>query len=84
MYVVPGETALAFYEAEKPTDKPVPVVPFEAGQYFSENPQEVDRPVFFYIDTEFAEDPRMVNVDFITLSYTFSEVKEGRPVPDYD
>lgn len=39
--VVPGETALAFYTARNPTDKPVTgistynVVPFEAGQYFN-------------------------------------------------
>uniref|UniRef100_A0A8C0TUA1 Cytochrome c oxidase assembly protein COX11, mitochondrial n=1 Tax=Canis lupus familiaris TaxID=9615 RepID=A0A8C0TUA1_CANLF len=77
-WVVPGETALAFYKAKNPTDKPVigistyNVVPFEAGQYFNKiqcfcfeeqrlNPQEeVDMPVFFYIDPEFAEDPRMV------------------------
>ncbi|XP_077708796.1 cytochrome c oxidase assembly protein COX11, mitochondrial isoform X2 [Canis aureus] len=101
--VVPGETALAFYKAKNPTDKPVigistyNVVPFEAGQYFNKiqcfcfeeqrlNPQEeVDMPVFFYIDPEFAEDPRMVNVDLITLSYTFFEAKEGQqlPVPGY-
>lgn len=50
------------------------------------NPQEeVDMPVFFYIDPEFAEDPKMVNVDFITLSYTFFEAKEGHmPVPGYN
>ncbi|XP_019800925.1 cytochrome c oxidase assembly protein COX11, mitochondrial isoform X2 [Tursiops truncatus] len=51
------------------------------------NPQEeVDMPVFFYIDPEFAEDPRMVNVDLITLSYTFFEAKEGHklPVPGYN
>ncbi|XP_055983365.1 cytochrome c oxidase assembly protein COX11, mitochondrial [Sorex fumeus] len=103
IYVVPGETALAFYRAKNPTDKPVigistyNVVPFEAGQYFNKiqcfcfeeqrlNPQEeVDMPVFFYIDPEFAEDPRMVNVDFITLSYTFFEAKEGHmPVPGYN
>ncbi|XP_066120099.1 cytochrome c oxidase assembly protein COX11, mitochondrial isoform X1 [Saccopteryx bilineata] len=103
IYVVPGETALAFYKAKNPTDKPVigistyNVVPFEAGQYFNKiqcfcfeeqrlNPQEeVDMPVFFYIDPEFAEDPRMVNVDLITLSYTFFEAKEGHrlPVPGY-
>ncbi|CAK7291289.1 Cytochrome c oxidase assembly protein COX11, mitochondrial [Vulpes lagopus] len=103
IYVVPGETALAFYKAKNPTDKPVigistyNVVPFEAGQYFNKiqcfcfeeqrlNPQEeVDMPVFFYIDPEFAEDPRMVNVDLITLSYTFFEAKEGQqlPVPGY-
>ncbi|GAB1296664.1 Cytochrome c oxidase assembly protein COX11, mitochondrial [Apodemus speciosus] len=104
IYVVPGETALAFYKAKNPTDKPVigistyNVVPFEAGQYFNKiqcfcfeeqrlNPQEeVDMPVFFYIDPEFAEDPRMVNVDLITLSYTFFEAKEGHklPVPGYN
>lgn len=38
---MPGETALAFYKAKNPTDKPVigistyNVVPFEAGQYFN-------------------------------------------------
>ncbi|KAF7247024.1 Cytochrome c oxidase assembly protein COX11, mitochondrial, partial [Varanus komodoensis] len=41
VYVVPGETALAFYKARNPTDKPIigistyNVVPFEAGQYFN-------------------------------------------------
>lgn len=41
MQVVPGETALAFYRAKNPTDKPIigistyNVVPFEAGQYFN-------------------------------------------------
>ncbi|KAM9463029.1 cytochrome c oxidase assembly protein COX11, mitochondrial isoform 2-T3 [Clarias gariepinus] len=41
IYIVPGETALAFYTAENPTDKPVigistyNVVPYEAGQYFN-------------------------------------------------
>ncbi|XP_042528140.1 cytochrome c oxidase assembly protein COX11, mitochondrial [Dipodomys spectabilis] len=104
IYVVPGETALAFYKAKNPTDKPIigistyNVVPFEAGQYFNKiqcfcfeeqrlNPQEeVDMPVFFYIDPEFAEDPRMVNVDLITLSYTFFEAKEGEklPLPGYN
>ncbi|CAI8018905.1 Cytochrome c oxidase assembly protein COX11, mitochondrial [Geodia barretti] len=39
--IVPGETALAFYSAKNPTDRPVTgistynVVPFEAGQYFN-------------------------------------------------
>ncbi|XP_066519326.1 cytochrome c oxidase assembly protein COX11, mitochondrial [Hoplias malabaricus] len=103
IYVVPGETALAFYKARNPTDKPVigistyNVVPFEAGQYFNKiqcfcfeeqrlNPQEeVDMPVFFYIDPEFDEDPRMARVDNIILSYTFFEAKEGQklPLPGY-
>lgn len=39
--MLPGETALAFYTACNPTDKPVTgistynVLPFEAGQYFN-------------------------------------------------
>lgn len=39
--VVPGETALAFYTAENPSDQPIAgistynVVPFDAGQYFN-------------------------------------------------
>lgn len=42
-------------------------------------------PVFFYIDPEFDEDPRMARVDTITLSYTFFEAKEGQklPLPGY-
>ncbi|XP_020786309.1 cytochrome c oxidase assembly protein COX11, mitochondrial [Boleophthalmus pectinirostris] len=103
IYVVPGETALAFYRAKNPTDKPIigistyNVVPFEAGQYFNKiqcfcfeeqrlNPhEEVDMPVFFYIDPEFDVDPRMARVDTITLSYTFFEAKEGQrlPLPGY-
>ncbi|XP_029977745.1 cytochrome c oxidase assembly protein COX11, mitochondrial [Sphaeramia orbicularis] len=103
IYVVPGETALAFYRAKNPTDKAIigistyNVVPFEAGQYFNKiqcfcfeeqrlNPhEEVDMPVFFYIDPEFDVDPRMARVDTITLSYTFFEAKEGQklPLPGY-
>lgn len=73
------------------------VVPFEAGQYFNKiqcfcfeeqqlNPhEEVDMPVFFYIDPEFCDDPKMEFVDTITLSYTFFESKEGLnlPVPSF-
>jgi cytochrome c oxidase assembly protein subunit 11 len=39
--IVPGETALAFYSARNPTDKPVVgiatynVIPFDAGVYFN-------------------------------------------------
>ena len=42
-------------------------------------------PVFFYIDPEINEDPRMELVDEIVLSYTFFEVKEGLelPLPSY-
>lgn len=101
--VIPGETALAFYTAKNPTDKPIigistyNVIPYEAGLYFNKiqcfcfeeqrlNPHEqVDMPVFFYIDPGFAEDPKLEHVDSITLSYTFFEAKEGLklPLPGY-
>ncbi|KAH9513010.1 Cytochrome c oxidase assembly protein cox11, mitochondrial [Bulinus truncatus] len=101
--VYPGETALAFYTAKNPTDKPIigistyNILPYEAGQYFNKiqcfcfeeqrlNPNEqVDMPVFFYIDPEFAEDPKLEHVDSIMLSYTFFESKEGveLPLPGY-
>ncbi|XP_064118368.1 cytochrome c oxidase assembly protein ctaG-like [Macrobrachium nipponense] len=97
--VLPGETALAFYTARNPTDRPVigvstyNVIPFDAGQYFNKiqcfcfeeqllNPhEEVHMPVFFYIDPEFVDDPKMENVDRLTLSYTFFEAREGVPIP---
>lgn len=42
-------------------------------------------PVFFYIDPEFAEDPRMEFIDTIVLSYKFFESKDGVniPIPSY-
>ena len=42
-------------------------------------------PVFFYIDPEFAEDPKLAGTNQITLSYTFFEAKEGLqlPLPGY-
>lgn len=97
--VAPGETALAFYTARNPTDRPVigvstyNVIPFDAGLYFNKiqcfcfeeqllNPhEEVHMPVFFYIDPEFADDPKMEGVDTLTLSYTFFEAREGVPLP---
>ena len=38
-------------------------------------------PVFFYIDPEFAIDPKMENVSQLTLSYTFFEAREGLQLP---
>jgi cytochrome c oxidase assembly protein subunit 11 len=61
------------------------IVPFDAGKFFSKiqcfcfdeqmlNPgEELDMPVFFYIDPEFENDSRMDYVDEIVLSYTFFE-----------
>lgn len=65
------------------------VIPYEAGQYFNKiqcfcfeeqrlNPhEEVNMPVFFYIDPEFAEDPNLAKVNEITLSYTFFKARDG-------
>ena len=72
------------------------MVPFEAGAYFNKiqcfcfeeqrlNPgEEVDMPVFFYIDPDYATDPFLENTDTITLSYTFFESKPGLKLPTYN
>ena len=72
------------------------VVPFEAGAYFNKiqcfcfeeqrlNPgEEVDMPVFFYIDPDFEKDPFLQETNEITLSYTFFESKPGLQLPSYN
>ena len=64
------------------------VAPQQAGAYFNKVQcfcfeeqrlragEKVDMPVFFYIDPEFAVDPRMQGIENITLSYTFFKVNE--------
>lgn len=45
--------------------------------------EEVDMPVFFFLDPEFAEDPLMNRIDSVTLSYTFFKAKyddQSQPV----
>ena len=37
--------------------------------------EEVDMPVFFFIDPEFASDPLMRGIEQVTLSYTFFKAK---------
>ncbi|KAI8854830.1 cytochrome c oxidase assembly protein CtaG/Cox11, domain-containing protein [Chytridium lagenaria] len=63
------------------------VTPARAAQYFNKiqcfcfeeqklaAKEEVDMPVFFYIDPEFAYDPRMKDISQITLHYTFFKSK---------
>ncbi|KAI8926624.1 cytochrome c oxidase assembly protein CtaG/Cox11-domain-containing protein [Entophlyctis helioformis] len=63
------------------------VTPAKAAQYFNKIQcfcfeeqklaagEEVDMPVFFYIDPEFATDPWMADVRSITLHYTFFKSK---------
>uniref|UniRef100_A0A915E1K8 Inositol hexakisphosphate and diphosphoinositol-pentakisphosphate kinase n=1 Tax=Ditylenchus dipsaci TaxID=166011 RepID=A0A915E1K8_9BILA len=99
IYVHPGETALAFYTAKNPTDKPIIGIssynlsPYEAAYYFNKiqcfcfeeqilNPgEEVDLPVFFYIDPDFANDPALEFMDQLLLSYTFFEAKSDLKLP---
>ncbi len=59
------------------------VIPLKAGVYFNKiqcfcfeeqrlkAKEDVNMPVFFFLDPEFLKDPHMKNVDHITLSYTF-------------
>ncbi|KAG1046782.1 hypothetical protein G6F46_010228 [Rhizopus delemar] len=59
------------------------VTPYRAGSYFNKiqcfcfeeqklSPgEDVDMPVFFFIDPDFLDDPLMKDVNTITLSYTF-------------
>jgi len=97
--LVPGETVLAFYTAENPSDKPISgvstynVVPYQAAQYLNKiqcfcfdeqrlNPHEqVDMPVFFYIDPDYVKDPELVGADVLTLSYTFFQAREEFRLP---
>lgn len=47
--------------------------------------EEVDMPVFFFIDPEFAKDPAMKNIDDVVLNYAFFKASYGdgelSPVP---
>ncbi|CCH63038.1 hypothetical protein TBLA_0J00380 [Henningerozyma blattae CBS 6284] len=90
VYVLPGETALAFYRAKNKskTDDIIgmatySITPGGSAPYFNKiqcfcfeeqmlkKGEEVDMPVFFFIDPEFASDPSMRNIDDIILHYTF-------------
>ncbi|XP_058803873.1 cytochrome c oxidase assembly protein COX11, mitochondrial isoform X2 [Phymastichus coffea] len=78
----------------QPQQKEIKVVP---GQYFNkiqcfcfeeqrlEPNEQVDMPVFFFVDPDFSEDPKMEMVNELVLSYTFFEAKEGSklPIPSY-
>jgi Cytochrome c oxidase assembly protein CtaG/Cox11 len=46
--------------------------------------EEIDMPVFFFLDPEMLDDPAMDNVSDITLSYTFFKTGEEVPVLEAD
>lgn len=66
------------------------VTPYRAASYFNKiqcfcfeeqklRPgEDVDMPVFFFIDPDFLEDPLMKDVNTITLSYTFFNSKNAK------
>ncbi|VDL59423.1 unnamed protein product [Hymenolepis diminuta] len=66
------------------------VLPIEAAKYFNKiqcfcfeeqrlNPgEEVDLPVFFFLDPEFDDDPHLMRTNKITLHYTFFEAKKEK------
>lgn len=67
------------------------VLPMKAGLYFNkiqcfcfdeqrlEPNEEIDMPVFFFVDPKFLEDPEMEDVQSITLSYTFFRSATAAP-----
>ncbi|CDK29482.1 unnamed protein product [Kuraishia capsulata CBS 1993] len=95
VYLVPGETALAFYKAKNTSDKDIigmatySVTPDHVAPYFNKIQcfcfeeqklnagEEVDMPLFFFIDPDFASDPAMKNIDDIVLHYTFFKANYG-------
>jgi cytochrome c oxidase assembly protein subunit 11 len=70
------------------------VVPFAVGAHFEKIQcfcfeyqrllpnEEVDMPIFFYIDPEFASDPSMAGTRDVTLSYTFFRCEDEEKAPE--
>lgn len=66
------------------------IIPAKAAVYFNKiqcfcfeeqrlgPKEEVEMPVFFYIDPEFSTDPGMESVDEIVLSYTFFDTSKNK------
>ncbi|MCO5598171.1 hypothetical protein L7F22_052263 [Adiantum nelumboides] len=89
IYVLPGETALAFYKAKNDGNKDITgiatynVSPDRIAPYFAKIEcfcfeeqrllahEEVDLPVFFFIDADVLDDPNARDVRDVVLSYSF-------------
>lgn len=103
VYIVPGETALAFYKAKNMSKEDIvgmatySVTPDNVAPYFNKIQcfcfeeqrlaagEEVDMPVFFFIDPDFAKDPSMKTIDDVVLHYSFFKASyqngELAPIP---
>ncbi|CAM9818831.1 unnamed protein product [Hapterophycus canaliculatus] len=46
--------------------------------------EEIDMPVFFFLDPEMLDDPTMDSVNNVTLSYTFFQTAEEEPVVEQE
>ncbi|UZJ53262.1 hypothetical protein CBS101457_002582 [Exobasidium rhododendri] len=106
MFVLPGETALAFFQAKNKGDRDITgiatynVSPDKIAPYFAKIEcfcfdeqkllagEDVDLPVFFFIDKEMLEDPSARDVREVVLSYSFfgakRNEKSGQLEPDTD
>jgi cytochrome c oxidase assembly protein subunit 11 len=106
IYVLPGETALAFYKAKNKGNQDLTgiatynVSPDRIAPYFAKIEcfcfeeqkllanEEVDLPVFFFIDKDVLDDPTVRDVKDVVLSYSFFGARRntvtGQLEPDTD
>ncbi|KIJ52594.1 hypothetical protein M422DRAFT_156412, partial [Sphaerobolus stellatus SS14] len=95
IYVLPGETALAFYKVKNKSNEDIVgiatynVAPDKIAPYFNKVEcfcfeeqkllagEEVDLPLFFFIDKDYAEEESMVDVNDVILSYTFFKARRN-------
>jgi len=106
IYVLPGETALAFFTAKNNGPKDIigiatyNVAPDRIAPFFAKVEcfcfeeqrllagEEVDMPVFFFIDVDMLDEPSAREVRDVVLSYTFFSARRnkvnGQLEPDTD
>lgn len=106
IFVLPGETALAFFKAKNKGDQDITgiatynVAPDRIAPYFAKIEcfcfeeqrllanEDVDLPVFFFIDKDVLEDPNVRDVKDVVLSYSFFGARRntvtGQLEPDTD
>ncbi|KAE8232466.1 hypothetical protein CF326_g2503 [Tilletia indica] len=106
IYVLPGETALAFFTAKNHGKKDIigiatyNVAPDRIAPFFAKVEcfcfeeqrllagEEVDMPVFFFLDSDMLDDPSSRGVRDVVLSYTFFSARRnkvnGQLEPDTD